>query len=139
MSTSTTLNAEKGKPYLLAFFFAPELALDVTAEVQRVEDGSKTVLTLPRNVGLSNTDTWVYMTHHTFSSIGWHIVHYRANKSPGGEFATSDIRRILVVDSESSDAPTELTREIQGGMKVTSFNSIVMNNRGILSFKTRTR
>ena len=139
MSTSTTLNAEKNKPYLLAFFFAPELPVQVTAEIQRVEDGVKTVLSLPCKTDLCSPDTWVYTCYHTFTSIGWHIVHYRANKSPGGEFATSDIRRILVVDSESSDTPTELTREIQEGMKVTSFNSIIMNNRGILSFKTRTR
>ncbi len=44
-----------------------------------------------------------------------------------------------MVDPETSDAPTELTRVIQEGMKVTAFNSIVMNNRGTLSFKTRTR
>jgi hypothetical protein len=140
MSSSTTLNAEKNKPYLLAFFFAPNLPITVTAEVQEVEDGTKQVVALPRDTGLSNDDTWVYMAYHTFSSVGWHIVHYRANKSPGGEFVSSDIRRVLVVEPTSvTNAPTELVREVQDGMKVTAFNTVLMNNRGILSFKTRTR
>lgn len=139
MAAPATTNAEKNKPYMLAFFFAPEFLLDVTAEIQPVESETKTVLSLPRNVGLSNQNTWVYMAWHTFTSIGWHVVHYRANNSSDGLLTTSDIRRILVVDPETSDAPTELTRVIQEGMKVTAFNSVIMNNRGILSFKTRTK
>lgn len=136
---TTTLNAEKNQPYMLAFFFAPDLNLEVTAEVQKVEDGNKTVLTLPCRNELCTPETWVYSAYHTFTSTGWYIVHYRANYSPGGEFASSDIRRIMVEDSVASNTPTELTREVQEDMKVTTFNSVVLNNRGTLSFKTRTR
>jgi hypothetical protein len=139
MSTTTTLNAEKGKPYFLAFFFAPNLSVEVTAEVQRVENGAKSSKTLPHNPTLSTNETWVYSDYHTFTNVGWHIVHYRANKSSDGEIVGSDIRRILVRDPETENAPTELKREIQEGKKVTSFDTIWMNNRGTLAFKTRTR
>lgn len=133
---SSSLNAEVGKPYLLAFFFSPNLPLVVTAEVQRVEDGSRSDLTLPKNSHLSNTENWVYTAYFTPTHLGWHVVQYRA-KTPEGELVLSNINRFLV--EKVGEGQTQVIRQVEAGKMVTSVTTNLMNQKGILSFKTRTK
>ena len=129
------MHAKKGKPYLLAFFFSPNVPITVTAEVQRIEDGSKNTLNVPKNPSLSTPENWVYTVNFTPTMLGWHVVQYRA-KSPDDDLVWTDLSRFLV---EEEDPQTQVTNQIQEGKMVTSVTTNFMNNRGIISFKTRTK
>lgn len=136
MAASSSLNAQVGKPYLLAFFFSPNLPLVVTAEVQRLEDGSKHNLDLPKCASLCNTENWVYTAYCTPTALGWHVIQYRA-KTPEGELVVSNLSRFLV-ESEA-EGQTQVIRSVVEGKMTTAFTTTLMNKRGILSFKTRTK
>jgi hypothetical protein len=133
--SASAVAAKVGTPYLLAFFFDPGLPLVVTAEVQLVEDGSRHLLEMPKNTALSNTENSVYTCNFTPTTTGWHVVQYRA-RSPEGALVMSNLSRFLV---EAGETQTQVIRQVEGGKMVTSFSTMLMNNRGILSFKTRTK
>ena len=137
MSSAPT-PAKVGTPYLLAFFFDPSLPLAVTAEVQLVEDGSRQLLELPKNLPLSNTESAVYTANYTPTRAGWYVVQYRARSVTTGDLVLSNLSRFLA-ETDASGGPTQVIRSVEDGKMVTSFSTLLMNSRGILSFKTRTK
>jgi len=129
----TPTSAIVEEPHLLAFFFSPNVALDVYAEITRVEDGEQIEMTMTLREDLSSTMSNVYVAEYTPMVAGWYMVQYRAIAQDSGSLVLANTSRFK---AEGEAVNRSVTRTIEEGAMKTQFNAVVMGQQGVLTFKT---